>query len=412
MTSLSGIGSGSYHPYLFQQSLFNEIDPGGSGSITKSKLEQAVSNAGGTTTAADALFSQLDPNNTGSVSEQQFSQNLPGLGFSSQTGAQLIGFQANGWPGASGVGSSGQFAQSLFSQIDTSGSGSITKSDLENAVTKAGGTTAAADALYAKLDPNNTGSVTEQQFASTLSQARPHHGHHHHSGGTDDTGSSPQDALAALFSAPGSNAGSATSPAQLAQDLFSQIDTSGKGSITTSDLETAVTKVGGATTAADALFAQLDPNNTGSVSAQQFAQFLQPPSPTGTTAQDAILALLNPITQSTSGSSASGATGPIGAPSALAVNGTTAQDALLALLSNAGTGGDTNTGTGTSGNSAQDALLALAQAIPGNAATDPNGSSSTGAANGADVASAIARYQNQLNQQIFGAVAAIGATRI
>jgi len=45
---------------------------------------------------------------------------------------------------------------SLFSQIDNRRHRVITKTELEQAVTKAGGTTQAADALYAKLDPNNT----------------------------------------------------------------------------------------------------------------------------------------------------------------------------------------------------------------------------------------------------------------
>ena len=70
MTSLSGIGNGGYNPYSIQQSLFNEIDTSGSGLITKSALETAVTTAGGTTAAADALYADLDPNNTGSVTEQ------------------------------------------------------------------------------------------------------------------------------------------------------------------------------------------------------------------------------------------------------------------------------------------------------------------------------------------------------
>lgn len=89
MTSLNGIGYGGYNPYSIRQNLFNEIDTSGSGSITKSQVEQAVTTAGGTTAAADALYADLDPNNTGSVTEQQFSQNLPPLPFSSQIGAQI-----------------------------------------------------------------------------------------------------------------------------------------------------------------------------------------------------------------------------------------------------------------------------------------------------------------------------------
>jgi len=440
MTSLSGIGNGAYNPYSIQQSLFNEIDTSGSGSITKSELEQAVTSAGGTTTAADALYADLDPNNTGSVTEQQFERNLPTLPFSDQMGAQMIGFQARGWPGAPGAASPGGLVQSLFNEIDTSGSGSITKSELETAVTAAGGTTTAADALYAQLDPNNTGSVTEQQFAQTLSQLKPHH--HHFGGANADGGNSAQDALASLFQADGT--GGTTSPAQVAQNLFSQIDTSGSGSITKSELETAVTAAGGTTTAADALYAQLDPNNTGSVSEQQFAQALQPPSPTGTTARDAVLALLDPTSQNASTTPATGGNGSTGTS---AIGGSTAQDALQALLNQLGSN-DTNTGAGTStsgntaqdallalfddtlgsglgalggatqdpllslgqgsdtgsifnpsGSTAQDALAALLRAMPGGSSTGTAVSSSTGTG-GVDFASAVALYQSQINQQM------------
>jgi len=80
----------------------------------------------------------------------------------------------------------GSTAQDLFSQIDTNNDGSITKTDVETAVAKAGGSKQAADALYAKLDPNNTGSVSAQQFAQNLPKVR---GHHHHHGGQKNTAS-------------------------------------------------------------------------------------------------------------------------------------------------------------------------------------------------------------------------------
>jgi len=174
--------------------------------------------------------------------------------------------------------------QALFNQIDTAGTGSITKAQLEQAVTSAGGTTQAADALWAKLDPNNTGSVTEQQFAQNM----PVHGHHHHRDNAADNGNTAQDAMNALLqsmetSQTGSTAAAAaqntTNPgAQFAQNLFNQIDATGTGSITKPQLEQAVTNAGGTTQAADALWANLDPNNTGSVTEQQFAQGLAPPA--------------------------------------------------------------------------------------------------------------------------------------
>ena len=65
-----------------------------------------------------------------------------------------------------------QFQQNLFDQIDTNGDGSVSKSELEQAVSKAGGTTQAADALYSVLDPGNSGGFSEQQFAQKRSRDR------------------------------------------------------------------------------------------------------------------------------------------------------------------------------------------------------------------------------------------------
>src|SRR3984957_2345948 len=123
MSGLSGVGGGGFTPAAikqFQQNLFNQIDTNGDGSVSKTELEQAVTKAGGGTQAADALYSVLDPNHTG--------------GFSDQMQAQMIGYQAQGWPGASSAQGGGQLAQNLFSQIDSNGDGSISQSELEQAV--------------------------------------------------------------------------------------------------------------------------------------------------------------------------------------------------------------------------------------------------------------------------------------
>jgi len=61
-----------------------------------------------------------------------------------------------------------QQLQNLFNIIDAQGNGSITQTQLEQAVTADGGTTQGADALYATLDPNHTGNVTETQFLQNL----------------------------------------------------------------------------------------------------------------------------------------------------------------------------------------------------------------------------------------------------
>ena len=157
-----------------------------------------------------------------------------------------------------------------------------------------------------------------------------------------------------------SSAGTASSPSQLAQNLFSLIDTNGDGSISKTELEQAVTKAGGTTQAADALYSELDPDNTGSVTEQQFAALLQPPSPSGDTAQDAVLALLGATSQNTSTASSTDPANSASASSAVSTttstSGNTAQDALSALLQSLSDAAGNAT---SNGNSAQDALLTL-----------------------------------------------------
>ncbi len=404
MSGLGGVGNGGFNPYAaLQQNLFNQIS-NGSGSITQTNLEQAVTAAGGSTQGADALYSELDPNNAGSVSEQQFAEAFPGPQYSDQMQSQMIGYQAQGWPGSSTTGSGSSLAQSLFSQIDSNGDGSISQSELEQAVTGAGGTKAAADALYAKLDPNGTGNVSEQQFAQGMSQSMPHHHHHHHGGGgapsatSSSADGSADDALASLFNADGGGAG--YSPTQIAQNMFSQIDSNGDGSITQSELEQAVTAAGGSTAGADALYSQLDPNGTGSVSEQQFIGALQPPSAGGNTAQDAFLALIDPVSQGNGTAAAGGVGSATG--SAISPTGNTAQDALSALVQNFDAGTSAAPGTG---NSAQDALAALIKANDGSSGSAAT-AATAGVLNSADLMRAFSLYQNQLAQQFLNSVSA------
>jgi Ca2+-binding EF-hand superfamily protein len=403
---MSGVGSVGYAAFIspaiqqFQQNLFSQIDTNGDGAVSQSELEQAVTQAGGNSQAADALYSLINPGNSARFDEQQFAQVLPGSALSDQVQAQMIGYQAQGWPGA-GASGGGGLAQSLFTQIDSNGDGAITQTELEQAVTAGGGTTAAADALYAKLDPNGTGSVSDQQFAQALSQSMPHHHRHHHGGpppgATDPNGSSDgsaADALTALFEA--DNGGADNTPLQIAQNIFSQIDSNGDGAITQSELEQAVTAAGGSTGSADALYAKLDPNNTGSVSQQQFISALQPPSPDGNTAQDALLALIgqtNP-TGAVAPADSSGNSGGTGS------TGGNAQDARTVLMQSFDPPAGSGAGTG---NSAQDAIAALLKGTDGSS----NGGAGASAAalfNSVDLARAFSLYQSQLEQQVLNSI--------
>jgi hypothetical protein len=188
--------------------------------------------------------------------------------------------------------------------------------------------------------------------------------------------------------------------------MFSQTDSNGDGAITQSELEQAVTKAGGSTAGADALYAKLDPNGTGSVSQQQFIDALQPPSASGNTAQDALLALLDQVSQS-------GANPLVGGVSSATVGtststGTTAQDALSALVQNFNPVAGTASG---SGNSAQDALSALIKAS-GGSSSSAAGTSTARALNSADLARAFALYQSQLEQQLLSSISATQSASI
>ena len=90
------------------------------------------------------------------------------------------------WSSASAPKPPAQKMANLFDQIDTSGSGTITKSQFEQAFSSlnppASVKSAGADTVWSKLDPNGTGSVSKQDFVKsmvdTLKQLRGHHHHH------------------------------------------------------------------------------------------------------------------------------------------------------------------------------------------------------------------------------------------
>lgn len=262
MSSISALNGGlsAYYANL-SQTLFNQIDTSGAGSITQSELESAVTAAGGTTASADALYSELDPSGTGSVSESQFANTIQSM-FSPEMGAQLISAQ-EGAQSATPLG--GGFAQQLFSQLDSSGDGTLTKAQLEQAVTKNGGTTQAADALWAQLDPSGASSITEQQFAANLPQP-----------GSDpsnsDSGNGVQDAMAALL-----------------KDMPPPPPPTGSDSANGSTASTASTAASGGTSDANSAWSALQDliQSDGSSSSSTSA------ASSGNSAQDALLALLN-----------------------------------------------------------------------------------------------------------------------
>ncbi|HEY8157746.1 MAG TPA: EF-hand domain-containing protein [Methylobacter sp.] len=86
--------------------------------------------------------------------------------------------------GASSRMSPDQKMSNLFQQIDTSGSGTITKAQFEQAFQNTNPPAAfkamGADAIFSKLDPNGTGSVSKQDFVDGMKTMMGQIHHHHH----------------------------------------------------------------------------------------------------------------------------------------------------------------------------------------------------------------------------------------
>ena len=84
---------------------------------------------------------------------------------------------ASGMHAVSGASSSGppqQKMSDLFDSIDTSGSGSITKAQFDQAFQTKNPPAVfqqqGADAIFASLDPSGSGSVSKQDFGATMSK--------------------------------------------------------------------------------------------------------------------------------------------------------------------------------------------------------------------------------------------------
>jgi hypothetical protein len=155
----------------------------------------------------------------------------------------------------------------LFKQIQIPGAGQIQPWDLQRAVAAGGGTVEQASALMKQLDPFNNGTITIQQFMANLPGAEPAEPAEPITPTPDPVNDSPVGGLAALAT---------TYNVSQPQDLFLALDTDFDGFLTQSDIEAAVTAGGGSVEAGAALYAQLDPGNTGGVTQSQFEYNLFP----------------------------------------------------------------------------------------------------------------------------------------
>lgn len=156
--------------------------------------------------------------------------------------------------GASSDGSS--HVQQLFSAMDSDGDGEVSQSEMESYIEKQGGTQAQADKLFSALDQTNaTGNastgISESQMASAVSQAQQAHGshrHHHKSGGTNDQADN------------------------VANTLLQAMDSDDDGSVSEDEFSNFVTSNGGTAADASSDFAALNTGGSNALTSADFAK--------------------------------------------------------------------------------------------------------------------------------------------
>ncbi len=267
-----------------KRQLFSGIDTDRDGVIGANELTAAVTKGGGTAAEADALRAKLDPAGSGTVTMQQFSDNLPSpwfqqLDFESGTMMSMPGNTANEAVAAlysSGVGTTQverPAAQTSsagpLSPFDIDRNGSLQLHELMVAVQRGGGTAQMAQSVASYADPNGTG-VTLDLLARLSMQANPLFETESYIAPID---MNAQAGLQALFTAV---AAENTPERTAARELFSGLDGNADGTVNANDVMNAVTSAGGSRDDASALYQQLDPQNTGGITMEQFVANLPP----------------------------------------------------------------------------------------------------------------------------------------
>jgi hypothetical protein len=185
--SVGSVGSAS-SAYAYLQSLLTQQSVGtGSNGVAPSD-------------PLTTLLSAFYPSGSGDQSNAAASvtpQTLPPLSpLSPDTLGALISAQGQG-QGQSGCGATqSQQSQTVFSEFDTNGDGSISKSEFE-AGFGSNADMSKVDGLFSALDGNGDGSISQNELTSASQASHAHH-HHHHAHGAGQSqgqsgGSSPED---------------------------------------------------------------------------------------------------------------------------------------------------------------------------------------------------------------------------
>ncbi|MGN6517330.1 MAG: EF-hand domain-containing protein [Rhizomicrobium sp.] len=213
--------------------------------LSSASSTSSSSSSSSTTTATVSAFQQALPGDSQNCLAPPPTPTLSGDVLNALMALQA---QAGGTSQTSGDSP----VQQLFSAMDSDGDGEVSQSEMESYIEKQGGTQAQADALFNSLDQGNSssGGISEGQMQSAATQQTSHAHHHHRHHGAE-----------------GSKTGD-----DVANKLLQALDSNDDGSVSEDEFSNFITANGG--TAADAQndFAELDTSGSGSLTSADFAK--------------------------------------------------------------------------------------------------------------------------------------------
>jgi hypothetical protein len=284
---------------------------GGQNQLIRQLMELARANASQEDTSAGASSAQSTQGEQQGSDTTLVAPPAPGTTPADMFSGQTLGALTSAQEGAGGWRQQMDsiVANSMVSQLDSNGDGSLSLSEIQSALGGSSGTGASAtssststntpstlDGLasaFASVDTNGDGQLSSDELTNALNQMNPgqggvhgHHGHHHHGGG-GSLASDIENALSALTASLNGSGGasSGSTSSNLVSTLDGLTTTAGASSSTsTSPSTNTASTLDGLTNADIAQALQAFPNSLAQSQAAHLNALGQSTSPTSVTA--------------------------------------------------------------------------------------------------------------------------------
>lgn len=220
-TSINRTATNNARDQQFQKELLSKLDSNGNGSVDQDELSTALSQKSddGVLVSLSDNFTGLDSDSSGDLSADEMAAMTPPP------------------PPPGSQPPNTELADALLSALDSDGDGSVSSDELSSGLSSAG-SSADSTQVFSALDKNEDGTVSLDELAASLAPPPP----------------PPQQA---------SN-----------EELFGQLDTDGDGSVTASELTSALQTSDSSTTSTDTsamLMKALDSDSSGGISSEELS---------------------------------------------------------------------------------------------------------------------------------------------